>query len=309
MKFGIGQPMRRHEDLRLITGRGRYTDDVSLPQMTQAFVLRSPVAHAHIKRLDAEAARRMPGVLFVATGEDIRADGLGDVPCTVPLDQPRRHAAPRYAAARACARQGAARRSAGGLGRCRDFDRCARRRGSDRGRVRRAAGGHRGEGCGRRRCAAAFRPHSRQYRLRLGQRDGRRQGDRGRVRQGGARRHARTRQQPRRGQLDGAAQRHCRVRSGKRPLDALHGDARPAFRARPARRNRAQDAEGKTPPDHAQCRRRLRHEGLRLSRAGARRVGQPQDRTAGKVAGGSLGRVCFRQSGPRSLNARRTGAR
>jgi carbon-monoxide dehydrogenase large subunit len=53
--------------------------------MTHAFVLRSPVAHAHIKRIDAAAARRMPGVLFVATGEDVRADGLGDVPCMVPL--------------------------------------------------------------------------------------------------------------------------------------------------------------------------------------------------------------------------------
>jgi len=59
MKFGIGQPMRRHEDLRLITGRGCYTDDVILPRMTHAFVLRSPVAHAHIKRIDAAAARRM----------------------------------------------------------------------------------------------------------------------------------------------------------------------------------------------------------------------------------------------------------
>ena len=67
MKFGIGQPIRRHEDLRLITGQGRYTDDVTLPGMAQAFVLRSPVAHAHIKRIDAAAARRMPGVLFVAT--------------------------------------------------------------------------------------------------------------------------------------------------------------------------------------------------------------------------------------------------
>ena len=48
MKFGIGQPMRRHEDLRLITGRGRYTDDMVLPRMTHAFVLRSPVAHAQM---------------------------------------------------------------------------------------------------------------------------------------------------------------------------------------------------------------------------------------------------------------------
>ena len=86
MKFGIGQPMRRHEDLRLITGRGRYTDDVVLPRMAHAFVLRSPVAHAHIKRIDAIAARRMPGVLFVATGEDVRADGLGDLPCIVSHD-------------------------------------------------------------------------------------------------------------------------------------------------------------------------------------------------------------------------------
>ena len=98
MKFGIGQPMRRHEDLRLITGRGCYADDVILPRMTHAFVLRSPMAHAHIKRIDAAAARRMPGVLFVATGEDVRADGLGDVPCTVPLvnrDGTSRHDTPR----------------------------------------------------------------------------------------------------------------------------------------------------------------------------------------------------------------------
>src|SRR5580692_10918766 len=98
MKFGVGQPVRRHEDLRLIRGQGRYTDDVVLPRMTQAFVLRSPVAHAHIKRIDASAARRMPGVLFVGTGEDVRADGLGDVPCTVPLvsrDGKPRHDTPR----------------------------------------------------------------------------------------------------------------------------------------------------------------------------------------------------------------------
>jgi Aldehyde oxidase and xanthine dehydrogenase, a/b hammerhead domain len=52
-----------------------------IKRMMHAFVLRSPVAHAHIKRIDTAAARRMPGVLFVATGEDVRADGLGDVPC------------------------------------------------------------------------------------------------------------------------------------------------------------------------------------------------------------------------------------
>src|SRR5262245_21670703 len=65
MKFGIGQPMRHHEDLRLITGRGRYTDDVVLPRMTHAFVLRSPVAHADIKRIDAAAARCLTCCLWL----------------------------------------------------------------------------------------------------------------------------------------------------------------------------------------------------------------------------------------------------
>ncbi len=102
MKFGIGQPVRRHEDQRLVTGHGRYTDDIVLPRMTHAFVLRSSVAHAHIKRVSAATARSMPGVLFVATGEDIRADGLGDVPCTVPLvsrDGKPRYDTPRHALA------------------------------------------------------------------------------------------------------------------------------------------------------------------------------------------------------------------
>jgi aerobic carbon-monoxide dehydrogenase large subunit len=98
MKFGIGQPVRRYEDFRLITGHGRYTDDVTLPQSAQAFVLRSPAAHARIKNIDATAARRMPGVLFVATGEDVQADGLGDLGCQTPLanrDGTPRHDTPR----------------------------------------------------------------------------------------------------------------------------------------------------------------------------------------------------------------------
>ena len=98
MKFGIGQPVRRFEDLRLITGQGRYTDDVVLPNMAYAFVLRSPMGHANIKRVDAAAARKMPGVLFVGTGDDVLIDGLGDVPCSTPLtsrDGTPRHDTPR----------------------------------------------------------------------------------------------------------------------------------------------------------------------------------------------------------------------
>src|SRR6202165_3160453 len=98
MKFAVGQPLRRFEDLRLITGKGRYTDDIVLPGMVHAYVLRSPAAHARIARMDAARARGMPGVLLLLTGEDVAADGLGDVPCVSPLGKRRgtpRHGPPR----------------------------------------------------------------------------------------------------------------------------------------------------------------------------------------------------------------------
>jgi len=101
MKFGIGQPVRRVEDLRLITGQGLYTDDIVVPQTAQAFVLRSPVAHATIKRIDTAKARAMPGVLLVAAGDDLAE--LGDVPCVTPLnnrDGSPRHDTPRPVLAR-----------------------------------------------------------------------------------------------------------------------------------------------------------------------------------------------------------------
>ncbi|WP_422000515.1 xanthine dehydrogenase family protein molybdopterin-binding subunit [Reyranella sp.] len=87
-KFGIGQSVRRLEDPRLLTGGGRYTDDTRLdgPAPARAHVLRSPHAHADIRRIDAEAARKAPGVLLVFTGEDVKKAGFGDVPCIVPLD-------------------------------------------------------------------------------------------------------------------------------------------------------------------------------------------------------------------------------
>jgi len=97
VKFGIGQPIKRFEDRRLLTGKGRYTDDVQLPGAAFAYVLRSPVAHGTIARIDAAPARSMPGVLLVLTGEDVAADGLGDVPCLHPL--PGRKDTPRPALA------------------------------------------------------------------------------------------------------------------------------------------------------------------------------------------------------------------
>jgi aerobic carbon-monoxide dehydrogenase large subunit len=98
VKFGIGQPLKRYEDQRLLTGKGRYTDDITLPGMAVAVVLRAPVAHARLVKVDAGAARRLPGVLLILTGADVQADKLGDVPCVHPLtsrDGKSRHDTPR----------------------------------------------------------------------------------------------------------------------------------------------------------------------------------------------------------------------
>ena len=82
-KFGMGQPVRRKEDVRLLTGAGTYTDDVSRPGEAHLVVLRSPHAHAAIRGIDTAAARAAPGVLAVLTGADAAADGLGLFPLMV----------------------------------------------------------------------------------------------------------------------------------------------------------------------------------------------------------------------------------
>ena len=79
-RFGIGQPVTRREDQRLLTGTGRYTDDINIPGQAYAHILRSPHAHAEITAIDTAAAAA-PGVVCVLTGADIAADGLGDLPC------------------------------------------------------------------------------------------------------------------------------------------------------------------------------------------------------------------------------------
>jgi carbon-monoxide dehydrogenase large subunit len=76
-EFGIGQALPRAEDFRLVRGRGRYTDDIELPNQARLVVLRSPHAHARIKRIDTTAARTAPGVIAILTGADAVGDGLG----------------------------------------------------------------------------------------------------------------------------------------------------------------------------------------------------------------------------------------
>ncbi|WP_119304387.1 xanthine dehydrogenase family protein molybdopterin-binding subunit [Dongia deserti] len=74
-KFGIGQPMRRMEDGRFLTGAGRYVGDIDLPRQLHGLFLRSPHAHAKIKSIDVSAARAMPGVVLVATAADMKELG------------------------------------------------------------------------------------------------------------------------------------------------------------------------------------------------------------------------------------------
>jgi carbon-monoxide dehydrogenase large subunit len=73
--YAIGQPVPRKEDATLLRGQGRYTDDINLPGQVYAYMLRSTVAHGRIKSIDTSAAKRLPGVLAVLTGEDIKPYG------------------------------------------------------------------------------------------------------------------------------------------------------------------------------------------------------------------------------------------
>jgi carbon-monoxide dehydrogenase large subunit len=81
-KFGVGQPVPRTEDPRLLTGGGNYLDDNVLPRMTRAYILRSPHAAAKINGMDTAAAKAAPGVLEVLTAADYEADGYGVPQCT-----------------------------------------------------------------------------------------------------------------------------------------------------------------------------------------------------------------------------------
>src|SRR5271166_1302192 len=77
---GIGQPVRRKEDFRLLTGKGCFADDVRLPELAHAVIVRSPHAHARIASVDKPAALASSGVLAVLTGQDYVADGLAPIP-------------------------------------------------------------------------------------------------------------------------------------------------------------------------------------------------------------------------------------
>ena len=82
-KFGVGQPVRRTEDPKLVRGEGRYTDDINLPGQAYAVMVRSSNAHGIIRGIDTATAKAMPGVLAVITGQDLA--GYGGLKCNLPI--------------------------------------------------------------------------------------------------------------------------------------------------------------------------------------------------------------------------------
>lgn len=87
-KFGIGQPLNRIEDARLLSGQGLFTADIDLKGQSFGHVLRSPHAHAHIVDMDLAHALDMPGVLAIYTADDIQRENLGTIRCLAPATQP-----------------------------------------------------------------------------------------------------------------------------------------------------------------------------------------------------------------------------
>ena len=84
-KYGIGQPVMRKEDVRFITGKGQYTDDINLDGQAHGVILRSPLAHADFTIKDIASAKAMPGVLAVLTYDDAEADCIPTIPCQVSI--------------------------------------------------------------------------------------------------------------------------------------------------------------------------------------------------------------------------------
>ena len=92
MKFGVGQPVTRTEDPILLRGEGRYTDDINLAGQAYAVMVRSRIAHGHLKGIDTAAALAMPGVLAILTSDDLDAAGFNPLKC--PMNIPQRDGSP-----------------------------------------------------------------------------------------------------------------------------------------------------------------------------------------------------------------------
>jgi aerobic carbon-monoxide dehydrogenase large subunit len=77
----IGEPLKRKEDYRFLTGAGQYTDDITMQAQSHCIFVRSPHAHANVKSIDFTKAKGMPGVIGILTGDDVAADKINGLPC------------------------------------------------------------------------------------------------------------------------------------------------------------------------------------------------------------------------------------
>jgi len=87
----VGKARRRKEDARLITGRTRWTDNITLPGMLHLAILRSPMAHARIVRIDTSRARELPGIVAVYTASDLDPAAAIALPCAWPITPDMKH--------------------------------------------------------------------------------------------------------------------------------------------------------------------------------------------------------------------------
>ncbi len=292
-QFGIGQPVRRVEDRRFLTGRGRYLDDIVRPRQAYAAMLRSPHAHARIRSIDTSTASAVPGVLAVLTGEDLAHDGIGTIPCMTGLvnrDQSSIAMPPYPALARdrvrhvgdtvamVVAETPAAARDA------------AEQIAVDYEPLRAVVDAAQALEPGR---PAVWDQHP--GNLCFDWETGSHRAD--------------PAQQSRRGQFDGATRRDRRIRSGRGQLHPMELDPRFAFLAQPARRACLSCAGKPHPGSHPRCWRRLRHEAVPLSRACAGAVGGEAARPAGQMDPRPLRCLHDRHPGPRQSHPARSHAR
>ena len=258
---GVGEPMLRTEDPKLVRGAGCYTDDINRPNQAYAAIVRSTHAHGRIRGIDTSAARAMPGVLAVITGADLTE--YGPIRSGLPFKnrdgsdmiKPYRPAIPTDKV-----------RFVGDPVACVVAETIAQAKDAAEAVVRRyraAAGRHQAGRCGAPRCAADLRRGAGQCRARLSLRRCR-ESERG-FRARGPCDQGRTRQQPRRRQCHGAARGDCRIRFRERTLHPAHRKPGRDGHARAGRRA-AQGRAGEDARHHPECRRLVRDEGFALSR-------------------------------------------
>ncbi len=136
----IGASVKRTEDIRFVTGKGHYVDDVNRPGQAYAYFLRSPHAHATIDKIDTSAALKSPGVVAILTGDDIAADKVGGLGCGWMIYSKDGSPMKAVSHSRSSPEQGPLRRRQRRRRHCRHLRSGARRGGKDHNRIRRVAG-------------------------------------------------------------------------------------------------------------------------------------------------------------------------